>query len=63
MNASEGLKRIAQVIRWIGYFLAFLCVLGAINGSSPGFLLSVGAIFGLLGWAIAWIIDGFAEKK
>ena len=63
MNASEGLKRIAQVIRWIGYFLAGLCVFGAVKDSNPGFLVIVGLIFGSLGWAIGWIIDGFAEKK
>ena len=63
MNASEGLKRIAQVIRWLGYFLAGLCVIGSINGSNAEFFLIIGAIFGSLGWAIAWIIDGFAEKK
>ena len=61
MNASEGLKRIAQVTRWVGYILATFCVYGAIS-NSPGFLI-LAAIVGCFFWAIAWIIDGFAEKK
>jgi hypothetical protein len=64
MNASEGLKRIAQVIRWIGYFLAGVCLLGIIkNNANTDFLIIVGGFFAGAGWAIGWIIDGFAEKK
>ena len=65
MNASEGLKRIAQVIRWLGYFIAGLCMFFAIkeSNSNSGLLIIVSVLFGTLGWAIAWVIDGFAEKK
>lgn len=74
MNAREGLRRVARVVRWVGAALAFGCVLlaGATAldlyryGTWADLALSVGApllaaaaAYGVA-HALGWIIEGFA---
>lgn len=70
MNPHEGLTRIAQVIRWLGYGVAVLFALlgvGILFGDASdkvGFCFAMvvcGALTAGAGWAIAWVIDGFAK--
>lgn len=72
MNASEGLMRIALVVRWIGYALATVLALGAIAAvvfgasdkwATAGIALLGAAFWAVAGWALAWIIEGFAKPK
>ena len=72
MNPHEGLTRIAQVIRWLGYGFAVVVVLGgfaiAATAGSETVVVGVasivcGALVAGAGWAIAWIIDGFAKPR
>jgi hypothetical protein len=74
MNTSEGLLRLAKVVRWIGFGLATFLTLGAIVIAFFGESLSdrwqvvgislIGAVFwAVVGWALAWIIEGFAKPK
>ncbi len=65
VNTNEGLMRIAMVVRWAGYLIAaFLIVGGAIEGGSGWWVAPViGLGIGVVGWVIAWIIEGFAKPK
>ncbi len=66
MNTTEGLLRLAKVIRWLGYLAAILLMLGAVNESQASgmfALLAVGLGIGIAGWVVAWIIEGFAKPK
>jgi len=63
MNASEGLIRIAKVIRGIGILIALGCVFfGLTEANSFGFFIFLGALPLAISFAIAWVIDGFAKK-
>lgn len=76
MNASEGTKRIAIAIRWLGDGFGGLFVLigfgsviaGAIGAGGEILTLGILAlVFGGLviggGRIVSWIIKGFAESK
>lgn len=60
MNASEGLSRIAQVIRIIGYLILAGSILGAYKSNFE--IIYIGLFFCFICLAVAWIIDGFAKK-
>jgi hypothetical protein len=71
-NPSQGLMRIAAVIRWLGYGVAGLLVAAGMGGllfggrEGPSMLLAgsvAGAIVAGTGWAAAWIIEGFAGAR
>lgn len=63
---SEGLWRLAFVVRGLGYLAAAsFVVLAAVSRPSIGeiaALLVLAAILAGAGWATAWIIEGFAAK-
>lgn len=71
MNASEGVRRLARVIRWIGDGIGgVIAVVGTYSiltseapklGSVAGVLL-VGAIFSGAGRAVSWILQGLAKS-
>lgn len=69
MNGSEGLRRIAAVVRWIGMGLAALSVgmgvWAATENGVSGLAGGAGfaAFFYLGARATAWIIEGFAAPK
>ena len=67
MNTSEGLMRIALVVRWIGYLIAAGLALVALTQFSSNadsvLMLGIAASFAAAGWALAWIIEGFAKSK
>lgn len=69
MNANEGLIRIAKVVRWLGYSLAAAILIGtAVSGRADnqvtwGVSIALSAFFGVGGWVLAWIIEGFAKPK
>ena len=73
MNATEGLLRIAKIVRWIGTGLAYLWGLVAAvftfapNVSDRLGMAIGGAIAALvcygIGRGLAWIIEGFAAPK
>lgn len=69
MNASEGIRRLGAVIRWIGDGLGILCVvIGFANVKAGdswwpfGLGLIIGAFVFGVGRAISWIIQGFAKN-
>ena len=66
MNGSEGLTRIAKVLKYISYVLVALGFYTIINDGTNGAAV-MGIIFfiipAVLLFAIAWIIDGFTKKK
>lgn len=68
MNASEGLRRFAKAIRWLGDgigILSLLAGISAIFGSGGWFGLSVMLIFAAvisgIGRLISWILLGFVD--
>lgn len=79
MNSGEGLRRIAQVVRWCGNGIAALVFVGGVlaglsdmssGGHTIGQVLGVGAFivvatafFYYSAKALAWVIDGFAKDK
>lgn len=72
MNTSEGLARVARVVRWIGWlclagWAIFGLVLVFIQEGSPLASIGLSATYGCacLGasYAIAYVIDGFAKPK
>jgi uncharacterized membrane protein HdeD (DUF308 family) len=76
MNTSEGIRRIATAIRWVGDVVGGLLIgvaaFGTIHGWVPGggenwTVLTLGLIFGVPlivgGRLLSWIINGFAEPK
>jgi hypothetical protein len=62
MNASNGLIRIAKVIRWFAYIIMAGSFVGAISYSEPLIILFC-ILPSLICIVIAWIIDGFAAKQ
>ena len=76
MNTSEGLKRIAKVVRWTGIVLASISsVIFLYEAISPvfsggrfqseviGVVIITAALFYFGGKALGWVIDGFAKSK
>lgn len=72
MNASEGLKRIAIAVRWIGLGLGLLVLGLSIWLASGGHdaamtVVVIGvlgfAIFAGAGYVIGWIIEGFSASR
>ena len=70
MNAGEGLRRIAAVVRWVGIGLAgWGLVVGVAMGVETGLTddalmaVALGAVAGAAMWALAWITEGFAKGK
>jgi len=69
MNAPEGLRRIALVIRWVGCLIgipiAVIAMFGLGQGRNDeaGFFIAVGALIAVMGWVMAWIVEGFAKRK
>lgn len=66
MNTSEGLTRIATVIRWTGYLLAigFVIAIAVAEPQKMGwFVFLFAAVPAAVGLAAAWIVDGFAKPK
>ena len=69
MNSPEGLRRIALVIRWAGYLvgtpIAVIAMfrLGQGRNDEAGFFIAIGALIAVIGWVMAWIIEGFAKPK
>lgn len=65
MNATEGLVRIAMVVRWVGYLVGMLWALLAIATAAKGglYFLILTALFAGGGWVVGWIIEGFAKPK
>ena len=61
MNGSEGLSRIAKVIRYISYLVLAIGVFAAIKEGF--FVIMIAGIPAAFLFAIAWIIDGFAKQK
>ena len=61
---GEGLRRIATVVRWFGYLVAVVLVGAGFSESlREGMVafLAVAIVVSVLGWILAWIIDGFVE--
>lgn len=74
MNASEGLKRLAVPVGWIGrgsgpvFFVLFLIVAFTSGDSSKmavGSLIGLGLAALIVGAtaALTWIIEGFAKPR
>ncbi len=74
MNASEGLKRLAVAVGWIGrgsgavFFVLFLIVAFTSGDSSKmavGSLIGLGLAALIVGAtaALTWIIEGFANPR
>jgi hypothetical protein len=73
MNTSEGLRRVAAVIRFFGYGVAALLVAGSmvvlfIPGARDALALAgIGLVCAAAsagtGWGLAWIVDGFAKER
>ncbi|WP_412548882.1 hypothetical protein Q2T91_20355 [Ralstonia pseudosolanacearum] len=63
MSRSEGVSRIAKVIRGVGWLILGGGVLGFIYGDAtvPWIFLAVAAFFAAPCFAVAWIVDGFAK--
>jgi hypothetical protein len=66
MSKSEGISRIAKVIRGAGWLVIFgtgLVMLITKNLGPDGVTIGifVAAIFAVPCFAVAWIIDGFAK--
>ena len=61
---GEGLRRIATVVSWSGYLVAVVLVGAGFDESlREGMVafLAVAIVVSVLGWILAWIIDGFVE--
>lgn len=71
MNSTEGIRRIATAIRWIGDGLGLLfAVLGIVflfeprgDKTSAILVLILAALLIAGGRLLSWIINGFAEPK
>lgn len=68
MNATEGLRRIAAVVRWIGYLSGAVFIVAATTAdlrstTGSAILVGIGIAIGAIGWVVAWIIEGFAKPK
>jgi hypothetical protein len=66
VNSSEGLARLAKVVRWLGYLLAigFVATMAFAEPQKMGWLVFLfAAVLAAAGWALAWVIEGFAKPK
>ena len=73
MNASEGLRRIAKLVRWITSGFAAVILTGgiamALFGDTGARLwviaisVALSAVLHFGGRGLGWVIDGFAEPK
>ncbi len=75
MNTSEGLKRIAQLVRWFANGLAgllffvgiALLLFGSGDRGDAGWMFLLFVIFAAVvcavGAGVAWVIEGFAEPR
>jgi hypothetical protein len=69
VSKSEGIGRIAKVIRGTGWLIIGCGVVGlatSVNGTGGtpeklGFIMAVTAILSAPFFAVAWIVDGFAK--
>jgi hypothetical protein len=62
MNASTGLYRLAQVIKWGGRVIGGLCLIGGIkNFNIFGLYLGLGVVIVVITAGIAWVLEGFAN--
>lgn len=63
MNVAEGFRRVAIIIRWVGFLFA-LAFLGSIfmvrTWADGGMLLLLAVIVAVASQGLAWMIDGFA---
>lgn len=68
---SEGIRRLAVAVRWVGYIAAglvalFFIMLAAIESQNGWIALVIGAgcaaAVAASGWAAGWIIEGFAKR-
>ena len=70
MNVSEGVARIASVVRWLGWawFIGIAAYVHYVPADSPwleriGMALLVGGVPLVAAYIVAWILDGFAKGK
>jgi len=64
MNTKEGLLRIVQVLKWIGYlFLGGFFIAAVNDASSPLFFIIFGGCGFAFFYCIAWVLEGFAKDK
>ncbi len=75
MDASEGLRRVAVVIKWAGHLLAIPLLLGAAwnllfekyssydeNFRVAAMCVASAVVVWVIALPIAWIIDGFSKR-
>jgi hypothetical protein len=64
MNISEGTRRIAVALRFVGVFLAAVVGWSFYKaGGDESVPWLVGGAFLIGFWGLAWIIDGYAKPK
>jgi hypothetical protein len=68
VNTSEGLGRVATVVRWLASLIAVYYVtqglyLNAIGSLKSYTAFTVAVLLVVGGWVLAWVIDGFAKPK
>lgn len=72
MDLAEGIRRLAALIRWTGYVIGGLLFVLAIALAAFGSTdrLQMFALYGVsgavvagIGYALAWVIEGFAGKR
>ena len=57
MNTSEGMRRLAAVIRVVGTLIGFAA---ALHGFPPNWHDAIlGTVILIAAWGIAWVVDGF----
>jgi hypothetical protein len=63
MNVAEGFRRVAIVIRWLGFLAALGCLAAIVSVQSwadRGMIFLIAAFLTAASQGIAWMIDGFA---
>ena len=71
MNVSEGIKRLATAVKWLGHIgvtlVALVAVVGAFDRRTPlsdlAVMLGLGSIMCALVYVAAWIIAGFGKPN